>query len=274
MSAGLQLIYQDHAITIERIVTSEFTRSFDDFVSNTCFHTNDSERTRNVAADHGGVFYLFPRDSDHDQTHYIFGHLCLASHNSLFIDSNNQSVDKWKVVEQFPTLWDFFSNHSFQQATSMYPAIFWHVPQNQHSTAMFDIKNLLVDLSKQEQLANWDYDLHHDIVAQWEEDDWQMAYRLSQATCRSLENRLQDIMQSYAAVLTVDNIDIKTYRRRSVRKIVSQRLMHDTLISKLLEGMKMTQDPRLPITEFAIMNRVIENIDNILDQAIQQHLGK
>ena len=274
MSAGLQLVYQDHAITVAQVVASGSTQSFDDFVSNTCFHTNDSERPRNVAADHGGVFYLFPHNTNINQTHYIFGHLCLASHNSLFIDSTNQSIDKWKVVEQFPTLWNFFFNQSFQQATSKYPAIFWHVSQAQHSTAISDIKNLLVALSKQEQLANWDYDLHHDMVAQWEEDDWQMAYRLSQATCRSLENQLQDIVESYAAALTIDNIDIKTYRRRSLRKIVSQRLMHDTLISKLLVGMKMIQDSRLLVTEFTIMNRVIENIDNILDQAIQQHLGK
>jgi hypothetical protein len=190
----------------------------------------------------------------------------------LFIDIHNQSIDKWQLTDRFPGLWEFFSSSLFKQVTKSDPTLFWHVPQAQHGSALQDIKNMFSIKLSEENLANWDYDLHRTIVAQWDQDDWATAYRLSQGVCRSLDDKLKVIADDYLALLDVDNIDIKTHRCRLLRKAIQQQLLQDTLISKLLTAMKTTQDSRVETTQFTIVNCVVELIDNVLQQTIKQEI--
>jgi hypothetical protein len=272
MSAGLKSVYADSQMEIEQIVPYATNYSFDDFSSHTCFHAPNSDRPRQIAAENQDLFYLFPKTVNRNQEHYIFGQVCLGSHNSLFIDIHNQSIDKWQLINRFPGLWEFFSSPLFRQVTKSHPTLFWHVPQAQHGSTLQDIKNMFLIKLSQENLANWDYPLHQAIVAQWDQDDWTTAYRLSRGVCRNLDDKLKVIASDYLAVLDVDNIDIKTYRCRLLRKTIQQQLLQNTLISKLLTGMKMTQDSRVELTQLTIVNCVVELIDNVLQQTIKQEI--
>jgi hypothetical protein len=257
---------------IKQIVPYATSYSFDDFSSHTCFHKPNSDRPRQIAAKNQDMFYLFAKTVNRNQEHYIFGQVCLSSHNSLFIDIHNQSVDKWQLIDRFPGLWEFFSSSLFKQVTAPHPTLFWHVPRAQHESALQDIKNMFSIKLNQENLANWDYDLHRTMVAQWDQDDWATAYRLSQGVCRSLNEKLKGIVNNYLALLDVDNIDIKTHRCRLLRKAIQQQLLQDTLISKLLTAMKTMQDSRVEITQLTIVNCVVELIDNVLQQTIKQEI--
>ena len=57
-----------------------------------------------------------------------------------------------------------------------------------------------------------------------------------------------------------------------LRKTIQQQLLQNTLISKLLTGMKMTQDSRVELTQLTIVNCVVELIDNVLQQTIKQEI--
>lgn len=274
MSTGLLQVYEDAHMTIEHVVPYPAGRSFDQFSSHTCLHSREPDYVRQMVADNQGLFYLLPRGVDISQEHYIFGPLCLNSHNSLFIDNHNQSVDKWPMVDRFPGLWNFFTTDYFQTAANKDPKIFWHVPRPQHQTVLDDVKRMFALKMSQVNLTNWDHDLHQQLIASWDEDDWTMAYRLSQGTCRSLDDKLQHITNSYLTSLDVDNIDIKTHRRRALKKIIVQQLLQDTLIAKLLTGMQLSQDSRAVVTEHVIANCMIELIDSVLQQTIKQKLGK
>jgi len=272
MNTGLESVYADSHMEIKQIVPYATSYSFDDFNSHTCFHTPNSDRPRQIAAENRDLFYLFPTTVNRNQEHYIFGQVCLGSHNSLFIDIHNQSIDKWQLTDRFPGLWEFFSSSLFKQVTKSNPTLFWHVPLAQHGSALQDIKNMFSIKLSQENLANWDYDLHRLIVAQWDQDDWATAYRLSRGVCRSLDDKLKVIADEYLALLDIDNIDIKTHRCRLLRKTIQQQLLQDTLISKLLTAMKTTQDSRVEITQLTIVNCMVELIDNVLQQTIKQEI--
>jgi hypothetical protein len=272
MSTGLESVYADLHMEIKQIVPYATSYSFDDFSSHTCFHKPNSDRPRQIGAENQDLFYLFPATANRTQEHYIFGPICLGSHNSLFIDIHNQAVDKWQLVDRFPGLWEFFSSPLFKQVTAPHPTLFWHVPRAQHESALQDIKNTFLTKLSQVNLANWDYPLHQKIVAQWDQDDWVTAYKLSQGVCRSLDDKLKVIADDYLALLDVDTIDIKTHRCRQLRKAIQQQLLQDTLISKLLSGMTMTQDSRVESTQLTIINCVVELIDNVLQQTITQEI--
>lgn len=259
---------------IEQVVPYSTKRSFDDFTSGTCFHSSDPEHSQTRAASKQDLFYLLPKNTDINQEHYLFGQLCLRSHTSLFIDIKNQSVDKWNMVHRFPGLWDFFSSSLFRENTLSFPTVFWHAPKEKHDEVLSSIKNSFLVSIAQQDFHEWDHDIHSQLIAQWDEDDWPMAFRLSAATIRSVETCLHDVSECYLDHLDIDNIDIEIHRRRQLRKIVIQQVMQNTLIAKLMTGMQLVNDTRADITRTTIINQLVEQFDLLLAQAIKQHLGK
>jgi hypothetical protein len=271
MSTGLKLVYADSHMEIKQIVPYATDYSIDDFSSDTCLHGPNAHVFRQILANNQDVFYLFPKAA-HGVYLAAFGNSAKVSHNSLFVDPHNQSIDKWQVIDRFPELWEFFSSLLFKQVTKSDPTLFWHVPQAQHGSVLQDIKNRFLIKLSEENLVNWNYDLHRTIIAQWDQDDWPTAYRLGHGVCRSLDKKLKVIADDYLALLDVDNIDIKTHRCRLLRKTIRQQLLQDTLISKLLTAMKTMQDSRVEITQLTIVNCVVELIDNVLQQTIKQEI--
>lgn len=204
----------------------------------------------------------------------MFGQLCLRSHTSLFIDMKNQSVDKWDMVHRFPGLWDFFSSSLFRENTLAFPTVFWHAPKEKHNEVLSSIKNSFLVLIAQQDFHDWNHDIHSQLIAQWDEDDWPLAFRLSTATIRSVETCLHDVSECYLDLLNIDNIDIEVHRRRQLRKIIIQQVMQNTLIAKLMTGMQLANDARADITRTTIISQLVEQFDLLLAQAIKQQMGK
>jgi len=274
MNLGLLPVYSDSLMDIEQAVLHDAKRSFDDFTSGTCFHGPSSACTREIAASSPDFFYIFPKQTNINHEHYMFGQICLLGHTSLFADRNNQSVDKWNIVDRFPGLWNFFSSASFREITLSSPVVFWHAPCNQHDEVLLQIKTSFATLASQQNFHNWNHDIHSQLIASWDEDDWPMAFRLSTATSRSLEHCYQNVINRYVTDLNIDNIDIAVYRCRLLRTAITQELMQNTLIAKLMIGMELVSDPRANITKITIVNQLTEHFDALLMQAIKQHLGK
>lgn len=274
MNPGLLPVYSDSLMDIEQAVLHDAKRSFDDFTSGTCIHGTNSAWPRKLVVNSPDFFYIFPKHTDINHEHYMFGQICLLGHTSLFVDRNNQPADKWNIVDRFPGLWNFFSSQSFQETTLSSPVVFWHVPRNKHDEVLSLIKHSFALLVSQQNFHNWNHDIHSQLIASWDEDDWPMAFRLSTATSRSLEHCYQNVINRYVAGLTIDNIDIAVYRRRLLRTAITQELMQNTLIAKLMIGMELINDSRANITKITIVNQLTEHFDALLTQAIKQHLGK
>lgn len=274
MKSWLLPFYADSLMEIELLVPYETDRSIDDFGSNTCLHASDSAHIRHVVTDNQDFFCLFPAHVPRSQEHYWFGGVNVPIHNCLFVDSSSTPVDKWQLVEKFPGLLDFFNSDKFHERTSAHPIVFWHVPVQEHDNMLSSIKEAFVDASKQSNTGDWWYELQYQILISWNEDDLPLLYRLIAATCRSADSLLESMAKDYALVLTIDNIDLEINRRRQLKKIVAEQVLQNTLIAKLLSGMKLAHDARVSATETAILNFITVKLDQILASVIKQQMGK
>lgn len=274
MKSWLLPVYADSLMEIELLVPYETDRSIDDFGSNTCLHASDSAHIRQIVTQDQDFFILFPTQSPRSQEHYWFGGVNVPIHNCLFVDSSSQPVDKWQLVERFPGLLKFFNTDKFRERTLAHPVVFWHVPVQEHDGMLYSIKESFISASSQSNTSDWWYELQYQILIGWEEDDLPLLYRLIAATCRSAEPLLESIAKDYALLLTIDNIDLEINRRRKLKKIVEKQVLQNTLIAKLLSGMRLTQDARVPATESAILDFITVKVDKILASVIEQQMGK
>jgi hypothetical protein len=271
MKTWLLPVYSDSLMRIEQLVPYETNKSIDDISSHTCLHTGDTTRIRQIVTQDQDLFVLFPTSADQ---HYFFGSKSVPAHNCLFIDSLNNKIDKWAMVERFPGLWDFFRGDTFRQTTISYPIVFWHAPVGEHQQIIESINNSFASQLNQQRIQDWRYDLQEEILPHWDQEEWPLLHRLVEATLRSVNDRANEISHSVATLLNINNIDLKIDRRRMLKQIIKEELLQDTLIGKLLSAMKSIQDTRVHATEFSIVSCLVVCFDKILVDTIKQHLGK
>lgn len=270
MTAKFQPIYNDSLIEIEQVVPSAEEHSFPYLHAGVCLHDESRDRTwhRSACVAEQDYFYLFPANIDRYQEHYVFGPKVMRSHNSLFVDCENRPVDKWQLLEKYPSLVDFFATEVFRKHTLKTPMVFWHVSPDQHADAIESIKQNFLDSIAKQDIRDWRPDFHWLPNAHWETDDWDLAYRLSHALCRSLEKCLLDIAADYAQTININTVDLPVVRQRQLRNTINNQFSNKLLFAKLLDAMESVGDSRATITRFVMINALVQKIDSHLSASV------
>jgi hypothetical protein len=272
--AALDCIYSDLQITVHHLrpaQSGDDIYTFSHARSSNCIHPSHPgyQSSRDWHTEAGNFFIIIPNNPSPADEHYMLCPLFQFSHSKCLVgNADGLYYDHNQLIARFPGLLDFFQTPAFVNATINWPMLSLHVPASKKEHCAKLIRQQLINCITTDDIHNWRLQLQLKIPAVWDQDEWQLTYRLSMALHRDLETTLSTLTQSFVDKIDQSNIDFSIERKRIIRQCVINWLPQ-TMVGRFLLAMQNKQDPRAVVTQHVVITHLVDCLDSALADTIR-----